>query len=413
MATTPFTTGESALGLITPETMRRFPAATYLLGKQAGSEAGLDVSDPRSVAKALQSRTAADRAAQAREAQSKQNSRVLTRLLGAAPPSYNIPLGGGTMDQNLMEGARVATDALGRTMKTRSLVGQEVMRENDRLAEFAKMDTAIDAREKKLKDKVLQGIERNILDVKNKALASRAMTRSQYGHLSPAQRNAILAQQGEVFTEQLSNLEALRSAREGAIDRRVADDRSSLELQIRGSEQRIKGLESAVKIMEQNGADASDIADIRVKLAQEREKLRKKGAGSVTRSDIVLDALMTQTKKKLGREPTDDEIKELKRQSELITRDPKLNAVVDNVSGPAQPLLNSPYTQPDDYYKSFQPGGSSMIKPDLGRALDFAGFGITRGREEVEDLQMQQIERIRKKKEYGLKLNPAEEAELQ
>ena len=47
MAKTPtFTDSEASLGLVTPETMARFPAATYLLGRQASSEAGLDVSDP-------------------------------------------------------------------------------------------------------------------------------------------------------------------------------------------------------------------------------------------------------------------------------------------------------------------------------------------------------------------------------
>jgi hypothetical protein len=348
-------------------------------GRNIVASMGGDVNDPREITKALQSKEASSRFQQAA---TNRDTRALNRVLSAPAPSFGARgIGeGGTLEQNLDEGARISTDSLMRNMAGRSAAGRLIMQENEKLARFAEMDVAIDAREKKLKDKTLQGIERNILDVQSKALAARSIMRSQLGHLSPAQRNAVLAAQGAVFTEQLNNLETLRKAREGAIDARVKDDRDALETQIRGSEQRIKGLDAAVKIMEQNNADATSIADIRVKLAQEREKLRKKTAGTaVTRKDIVMDALIRNFRTSHAqRSPSGDELKELGRQAEMIVGNKSFDSVIDQ--SPNMSTAQGP-----------RYGG-----PDLGSSLSFAGFGIPPSRDELAELQIQESERIKK-----------------
>jgi hypothetical protein len=384
-----FDQASSALGIITPELMARFPAATYMMGRQAAGGAGGDVSDPRNVAKALQSRNVSGNISQLKGG-GRIDANALKRVLGAPAPTFNVPgVGqGGTYEQNLDEGARVQTEALTRNIAGRGIAAREVLRENEKLAEFSRMDTAIDAREKKLKDKVLQGIERNILDIKNKSLAARAIQRSQLGHLSPAQRNAVLAAQSSVFTEQLQNLEALRSAREGAIDARVQDDRESLELQISGSEQKIKGLDAAIKIMEANSADASSIADIRMKLAQEREKLRKKGGGVVTRDSLVFQEMKKTAEKKLGRELSSQEISELRSEAKFIVESRKFDSVIDQ-----EPNMSTER-------------GPVYAGPDLGTALDFAGFGITQSRDELADMYTQETKR--KTAEADLKLKEQE-----
>jgi len=359
-----FDTSASALGIITPETMARFPAATYMQGRNIVASMGGDVNDPREITKALQSKEAATRLQQAATTR---DTRVLNRVLSAPAPTYGARgVGeGGTIEQNLDEGARISTDALMRNMAGRSAAGKLVMAENEKLAKFAEMDVAIDAREKKLKDKTLQGIERNILDVQSKALAARSIMRSQLGNLSPAQRNAVLAAQGAMFTEQLNNLETLRKAREGAIDARVSDDRDALETQIRGSEQRIKGLDAAVKIMEQNNADATSIADIRVKLAQEREKLRKKTQGTtVTRQDLVLQALLKNHYSDFSRPPNETEMRDLKLQAEAIAGNKSFRDVIDQ-----EPNMSTK-------------NGPAFSGPALPQALKFSGFGVPMSRKE-------------------------------
>lgn len=378
MATPQFTSSESDLGIITPGTMQRFSAATYGVGRQMVAEMGGDVSDPRQITKALQSRTAADRLKSATDARSKQDSRILNRVMGASVPTFGgKPLGSGTLDENLMAGAQESSMALQRNIVGRAAAGRQIQAENDKLANLAGMDTAIDAREKKLKDKVLQGIERNIMDVKNKALAGRSILRSQLGHLSPAQRNAVLAAQSSMFTNQINNLEDLRSAREGAIDARVADDRASLDSQIKSSEQRVKGLEAAVKAMEASNADASAIADIRVKLAQEREKLRKKGGGTVTRKDIVVNAMIKNFRKTHdNRSPSPQELQDINRQAELATNDPSLEPAIDDTVTPPGQIPNGPSSVMGSL------AGARLTTPDLGQSLEIGGYGIPVSREE-------------------------------
>lgn len=367
-----FTTSESALGRVSDETMRRFPALSHLVGSKTASDAGIDPSDPKNVVTALQSNEGLSSFGGA--ASGEQGA-----LESIFQTSSNLPaLGAGSVSQEIQTGFAGRESALQQTISGRSQIGVQQLRALDTLTSLIQQDTRLTQKAKRLETKATQAVDNEILEVRNQALAAKAILRGQLTGVDFNQRQAIISAQTAFFTKRLNELEELREARLSAVDEITSDESASLESKTRTAQARITGLGQVLNTLESQGADQESIAQLRIDRAKEMDRLAK-ARKDPTNKDIIMGQLTNQFQRTNGRAPTAEERNTLSQQADQVARrfgtkePPPPGAQRAGISGILE-TLNIPELQ--------APGkealGEVKARADAIKAIEALGAGVKR-----------------------------------
>lgn len=308
---------------------KQYPYLATKLALQTGKAAGMDMSKPGAAVTAMHSKgfMSAFQDEQQNTPEYRRDSRTLTRTMEPGiPPAFDPkedPAAAFT------RGYQGEADAVSRTSRGRGILFNRVLDETNRLGQLADFNETAYKQKRVAELRPTEDIDRNILDLRNRALFSKA---AMYDNLSNlpygAQGRAVAAMQ-KVFIDQINDLQDLRKARLDDTNNKIQEEIDAHTTRVSASEKRLSGLGQAIDILKEQGADEKDLAGLIIDHAKAQEALRKtRAAGSKTGMtdtiDVIAQALTRKyTEEHAGQIPNNDAQQEIKRQAEFIVKNRK------------------------------------------------------------------------------------------
>lgn len=283
--------------------------ATPISGAATTTRAGLDGLPIRSRADQLQY-TAANRG--------------MTRFANQPAPAVPAFRPGGNVESEISAGYQGQADALQRRITGSQVYGRALNAEIQKLSEVGDLNRSTYTAKRLVDMGATQDIDKQILDIRNKALVNQAALYEEVSDLPfEAQQKVMAARMGE-YTDQVNRLSDLRESRISAATKQIEQEMDAYDTRVSAIKTRISGLEKAISIMRDNGADEITLAQMRVDHAKEQDRLakeRKRGDGQIqTREDMVENALVEKYKADYGVDPTGEAMTTIGRQAKYISK---------------------------------------------------------------------------------------------
>lgn len=370
-----------------------YPHLAAKIALKTGKAAGMDMKKPGSALTALHSdsfKSAFDDEMQSTP-EYRRESRTLDRIMEPENVATYVP--GETTEQSFSRGYQATADAVTRTGKGRGILFGRVLEETDRLGKLADFNETAYKKKRISEMRPTEDIDREILDLRNRALFSKAaMFENLNGLPYGAQTRAVAAMQ-KVFIDQINDLQTLREARVKDADNKVQEEIDAHTTRVSASEKRLDGLSRAIDILKEQGADEKDLAGLIIDRAKAMEALRKErqkgnGTGMTDTIDVIANALTQKyIQEHAGEEPNATAQQEIKRQAEFIVknRGDITGAVLKaggNLSGLRTQDRTVEETVPRNWFMRMLP--DALVSPTTTRTrtipgtdvLEEGGFGV-------------------------------------
>lgn len=314
---------QTYLGQVDEETLKSYPALTYMMNKKAAQDAGLDYTDPAVLRGVGQSNAMKQRYS---KVSGRSDQRTLERITNMKIDF--APLEGSTPEQLEASGYAGKESALNALQKGRGATFRQFLDQQQKLEGLAGLEAEIRTKRNRAEKDAVRDIDDEIAQTTNQMLTARSMliTSDQLKGLSPAQQNQIISAQQSFFQTRLDNLESLRTARLDAVDDNFRKQEESSERERSMIEARIEGLEKTISYLEDTVKDQDAAADLRIKLAQERKKLKKgSGKNDTSIEDTILmqminDFIGDEESNPLGKEPSTQQLNIMKMRAKQLTK---------------------------------------------------------------------------------------------
>lgn len=332
---------------------KQYPNLAAKMAIQTGKAAGIDMSKPGAALTAMHSDAfKSSMEGEMNATQSATQTRALSRVMKPQVGAIaNFDPNADPFKQETA-GYQAAADATQRTSVGRGILFDQVMQENKRLGDLASFNETAYKRKRLGELRPTEDIDREILDIRNRALFSKA---AMYDNLSNlpygAQTRAVAAMQ-KLFIGQIDDLQTLRTARVNDAESKIQEEMDAHNGRVSASQTRLSGLSQAIGILKDQGADETAIAQLVIDHSKEMERLRKTRAtgnksGITDTTDVIAQALTRKyTEEHAGQVPNNDAQQEIKRQAEFIVKNRKdITSIVLGAGGNFDQLKSPETTQ--------------------------------------------------------------------
>jgi hypothetical protein len=273
-----FTTAESYLGRVTEETRDRYPGfdlgptptLSFLTAQKGARASGQDPTNPATLRGIAQS---TGHASQLKTLATTGDRRTLERIAGLK--GFDLAPLDSPASELIESGFQGQILASRIKMRGRQAAFRHIMDQQNKLQEFSGMESDIRRKENKLRLQATDPIDRQIKATQNQMFSARSILASQITHLSPSQQNAVLASQRHFFQSRINNFESIRKSRLNAIDEQSDREEADLQRSIDRSNTIISGYQRAIEFAENTASDRTGLAELYIKLGQERKKQKK------------------------------------------------------------------------------------------------------------------------------------------
>ena len=323
----PSTALTDTIGAIDPAALaKEYPHLATKLALDTAKAAGVDTKNPRNVVTAMYS--GGFQTSLKESTAEKRDDRALSRIMrGNLGPNPTFDPKADPV-QAETQGFQSAADSIRRTSTGRGILFDKVMDETERLGALADFNETAYKKKRMLEMRPTDDIDKQIMDLRNRALFSKAAMFDNLGKRNipyGAQARAVAAMQ-KVFIDQMNDLQGLRKARIDDFDSKIQEEMDAHHGRVAASEARLSGLDKAIQILKDQGADEQAIAQLTIDHSKEMERLRKaRASGSKTGMtdtiDVIAQALTQKyVEEHAGQIPDDNARTEIKRQAEFIVK---------------------------------------------------------------------------------------------
>lgn len=306
------------LGIIDPkEVMSKYPAVATKIAMDTASEAGLDPNSPETVVKVMHSRTYGEKVKKTMA--EKQDDRFISRLVQHQPtlPGADEPV---EQQQDTLFATREKT--VQNTMRARGVLGKQQVDAN------AKLDTLLDFDRESFKAQRLKEmnptgeIDGRILQIRMQAFTAKSMLRSQYRHLDPVKRNAVIAARMQTMADTISGLKEIRDAKKASAETQIEEEITAKNDELRTARAKVNALKGLMDTIEQSGQDTEALSSIRMDWLQAKKKATKAGSGTgtVDEEETLVNAILNDYRAFHGDTPSTEQKAEAKRQAQQIIK---------------------------------------------------------------------------------------------
>ncbi len=318
----------STLGITDQEDLGQTPYASFLSSVQSlGKNAS-----PIEIVKYMRGKTGAgtpqeNTSSQVTTAEARRSARrsereqtVLTRSMQPQPlPALS---GEANPRELLIGGYQGVANAQAQTSDARRILAGQALEAVSELSGLGELNREEYKRQKRSELNPTEGIDQDILDIRNKALVGRAALMEQVRNLPFEMQNRLIAQHGAMFGNALQKLMDLRQTKLDAVDSQSDEEFDAYSEKVRNQKAKIDGLKTALDFMEAQGETNESMAQLRIDLAKELERLNKTktSTGDLTSNeDLIFTKLLEQHKKVYGTAPNSDDRAFYKTQAKQIS----------------------------------------------------------------------------------------------
>lgn len=300
---------------------KQYPALATKNAIKVASDAGMQPNDPKAIITAMHSNTYQKYMTEnASGPEDRANTRALARVARApAAPVANFD----PNNTDVTAGYNAKATAIQNSRLRQQPYLQAVTSENERLGKLASFNRETYTNQRLAEMAPTKDIDKAILDLRNRALFSQAAMFDEVKNLPFNLQQTVIGARMKVFTDQIDDLASMRESRIASAKNQITDEVGTYEGRVAASQARIEGLKSALDILKDQGADDSELAQLRIDHAREMDKLQKARAGAggmVTSEELILNALSQKYMSENGIAPEGGDLAELKRQAKIAAK---------------------------------------------------------------------------------------------